>query len=328
MLRSTFWVVLLVACKNPEELDSDGDGLMDSQEVELGLDPNKADTDGDGLEDGEELELGTDPKLPDTDDDGLGDQEELELGTSPLLADTDADLLSDSQELDETGTDPQLFDTDEDTYGDGLEVNEGYDPLDKQSRFYKGFWPYNPDKDSMSDPGFDGTALEVGEVFGRITNSVDQYGEQVDIYDFAGTDKLIVIDASATWCEACIKTASWLSGGPDEYSYEPLYSDVRRAMNQGRFHWLTFITDAFGEEDLQDIERWHEEFPHDYVAVLTDPDEHVYMALNVGTSYSGEEYNQFPSFLVLNGEMEVVVRGFAWDALQYLLDELEANGEI
>ena len=41
--------------------DSDGDGLGDNAEVVLGTSPGNADTDGDGFSDGEELELGTNP---------------------------------------------------------------------------------------------------------------------------------------------------------------------------------------------------------------------------------------------------------------------------
>jgi len=41
--------------------DSDGDGLTDAEEEELGSDPNEADTDGDGWDDLEEVEGNTDP---------------------------------------------------------------------------------------------------------------------------------------------------------------------------------------------------------------------------------------------------------------------------
>ncbi len=44
-----------------EDLDSDGDGLTDAEEAELGLDPENADTDYDGFEDGEEVSAETDP---------------------------------------------------------------------------------------------------------------------------------------------------------------------------------------------------------------------------------------------------------------------------
>ena len=67
-------------------VDSDNDGLTDTQEADLGTDPDNADTDGDGLEDGAEVELGTDPTVSDTDGDGYTDGEEVDEGTSPTSA--------------------------------------------------------------------------------------------------------------------------------------------------------------------------------------------------------------------------------------------------
>ena len=64
--------------------DSDGDGLSNDQETELGTDPNDPDTDGDGLIDGEEVFLGTDPATADTDGDGFDDLVEEQSATSPL----------------------------------------------------------------------------------------------------------------------------------------------------------------------------------------------------------------------------------------------------
>lgn len=89
-------------------LDSDGDGLFDWEEVELGTDPMDPDTDGDGLTDYEEVrEFGTDPLNPDTDFDGLTDFEEVrEFQTNPLEADTDKGGVSDGHEVLEDGTDP------------------------------------------------------------------------------------------------------------------------------------------------------------------------------------------------------------------------------
>lgn len=85
--------------------------------------PNRTarDSDGDGLSDPREAELGTNPRVADTDGDGLNDSRELAVGTSPLRADTDADSLNDSAEL-EHGTDPTDADTDGDTLKDGWEV--------------------------------------------------------------------------------------------------------------------------------------------------------------------------------------------------------------
>lgn len=69
-------------------VDSDGDGLSDADEADLGADPNNPDTDDDGISDGDEVNLTqTDPTLPDSDGDGLDDRAEIELGTDPTEAD-------------------------------------------------------------------------------------------------------------------------------------------------------------------------------------------------------------------------------------------------
>jgi OOP family OmpA-OmpF porin len=90
------------------------------------------DSDGDGLPDTREAELGTDPYDPDTDKDGLSDGEEvLEYGTDPLNEDTDWDQLKDGPEVHAHGTDPNDRDTDDGGVSDGHEVLEdGTDPLD------------------------------------------------------------------------------------------------------------------------------------------------------------------------------------------------------
>ncbi len=82
--------------EDQKDKDTDGDGLTDEQEKELGTDPNKADTDGDGINDGDEVDgsknpfdkdgnkvkpgekgAPTDPKKADTDGDGTNDGDEV-----------------------------------------------------------------------------------------------------------------------------------------------------------------------------------------------------------------------------------------------------------
>lgn len=107
---------------DPDNPDTDGDGLRDGEEIARGTSPLFADTDGDGLSDGDEVRVhGTDPLRKDTDGDGLGDQEEILMGTNPTRADTDNDGLNDSVEL-ARGTDPLRRDTDGDGIPDGLET--------------------------------------------------------------------------------------------------------------------------------------------------------------------------------------------------------------
>jgi hypothetical protein len=69
--------------------DTDGDGLSNRIEADLGTDPNEdADFDGDGLTDAVEyLQYGTDPKVVDTDGDGADDYTEVQRGTDPRMND-------------------------------------------------------------------------------------------------------------------------------------------------------------------------------------------------------------------------------------------------
>ena len=46
------------------DVDTDGDGLTDSEEEELGSNPEEVDSDGDGFEDGVEADWYTDPTNP------------------------------------------------------------------------------------------------------------------------------------------------------------------------------------------------------------------------------------------------------------------------
>lgn len=118
---------------NPLSKDSDNDELNDYDEVIKYMTyPTNPDTDGDGLKDGQEvLTYKTDPKLVDTDNDGLNDYAEvMSTKTDPLKSDTDGDGLSDGDEVNKYRTNPLKIDTDGGTINDGVEVGRGTNPLD------------------------------------------------------------------------------------------------------------------------------------------------------------------------------------------------------
>jgi outer membrane protein OmpA-like peptidoglycan-associated protein/opacity protein-like surface antigen len=104
-------------------LDSDGDGLTNTEEERLGTDPHNPDTDGDGIPDGEEVHTThTDPLKKDTDGDGLSDFDEItRTHTDPTIADSDHDGLTDGEEL-ARKLDPMNADSDGDGLIDGDEV--------------------------------------------------------------------------------------------------------------------------------------------------------------------------------------------------------------
>lgn len=161
--------------------DDDGDGLSnwvethgirtaanlnmssEYQSATFYTDPQNADTDGDGLLDGDEVgdpltpvEMGgwtsdepittynvvSDPQSEDGDGDDIADVDEVEVGLNPLNADPDGDGLDDGGEA-AWGTDPRNRDLDADGYLDGYEADhaeEGYDPLEQNERVSTETW--------------------------------------------------------------------------------------------------------------------------------------------------------------------------------------------
>ena len=119
------------------EIDSDGDGLLDSEEAQIGTDPFNPDTDGDGLSDGEEVRTyKTNPLNPDSDWDALKDGAEvLTYKTNPLDPDTDKGGVTDGHEVIEDNTDPlnpaddlQLF---------TLNIEFDYDKADLRAQYHR-----------------------------------------------------------------------------------------------------------------------------------------------------------------------------------------------
>ena len=90
------------------ERTREGTSLTDEENHRHGTDPFNVDTDGDGLTDYEEVNVyGTDPLNPDTDFDGLTDYEEVKrYKTDPLKRDTDGGGVDDWHEIFIDRTDP------------------------------------------------------------------------------------------------------------------------------------------------------------------------------------------------------------------------------
>ena len=113
---------------NDAEGDLDSDDLSNIDEYVAGSDPQDDDSDDDGLKDGAETNTGIYVSATDT-------------GTNPLSEDTDSDGLLDLVETntgifvdaDDPGTNPNLADTDNDGFDDGSEIASSTDPNDDTS---------------------------------------------------------------------------------------------------------------------------------------------------------------------------------------------------
>lgn len=184
----------------PELDDSDGDGIPDDEEIANGTNPNDTDSDDDGLEDsfeeehsggnGSQTEL--DPRDSDSDDDGIldGDEdfdndgltnsEEQQQGTDPNDSDTDGDGLLDGEEVDGciyepntttcgTTTFPPTNPTDPDTDNDGIFDEEDVTNSGGNNNTSN---PYDPDTDN--DGLLDGEEIN-GCLFNSNTTQCSNY---------------------------------------------------------------------------------------------------------------------------------------------------------
>ncbi len=160
-----------------ESEDSDGDGIPDEVEENIGTDPENVDTDGDGISDGDEQNhFNLDPdgdaltNALDTDSDGDGVPDAMEpdpFGDADgdglinyLDSDSDNDGIPDGEEdtdhdgeIDPGETNPLSDDTDNDGLTDNVETNTG-EFIDSSDT---GTDPLNPDSDG--DAVIDGEEL-------------------------------------------------------------------------------------------------------------------------------------------------------------------------
>ena len=256
--------------------DADGDGLTNGEEEELGTDPEKSDSDGDGADDKWEVDNGSDPLDTDSDDDGLSDGEEADLGTSPTNADSDGD-----------------------GYPDAVEVELDSDPTDASSGVYEGGWPYNPNKDSIDDPGFSGKN-KIGKTVPRFV-APDQFGDDVELWDFGGQGKYTIVDMSAVWCYYCVEMAKWLEYNENNYFSQANfpYDAIREAVESGEVQWVTILgQNNSGQAPKKKVSKqWYEKYPHDKVAVLADTSQELVAWWGV---------QGWPSFILLDENLEIV----------------------
>ncbi len=105
-----------------------------------------------------------------------------------MAFDDDGDGLVATEEA-ELGTDPDSADTDGDGVDDGTEYGAGTDPLDDQNFPYDGGWSIQ-----RCDPDPEATGTSVGDIV-QDFSLVDQFGQQVKLYDFCEYAVLITVGA-------------------------------------------------------------------------------------------------------------------------------------
>ncbi len=136
---------------------------------------------------------------------------------------------------------------------------------------YTGGWPYNPDKDELEDPGTTGR-LALGVPFPRVVGT-DQYGDAVDLYDFVGHDRKIVVFLAAMWSASSQDLASWLTGGRADPDLQDRFGDLPALYADNEIEIVTFLIEDLDSEQADPMHavEWNDAYPAE-LAVLTEVD--------------------------------------------------------
>jgi hypothetical protein len=189
------------------------------------------------------------------------------------------------------GTDPYRADSDGDGYSDADEVHAKTDPLDAESVIYQGGWPYNRHKDAIVAPSWD-AEFAVGTVAPPY-RAVDQFGDLVDLYDFGGHEKPVVIELSTAWCQPCHALSAWLHSGDishmdknkdgtvdqDDYKWwRDEYAAMPTVLEENKVYWVTVMVQNLAHEapDTSTVEDWWTAYPDARVTILGDDAQQLY----------------------------------------------------
>ena len=212
---------------------------------------------------------------------------------------------------------------------------------------YEGGWPFNKDKDLLNKNGFSSNcpgdiscecvidkdcknnncmryprgsycSPTKGTVLPRF-QMIDQFGQLVDIYDFAGHNKYILIELSAAWCKPCNQLSSWLTYNDLECTrqvwWKSDYVKIKSLIESGE---VIMINIQYGDKfrdnaSLLSIQDWFSRYPHEQIPVLADSDKLLHSWLKP---------TGIPTIILLNDKMEIIQpasRGLN-DAFDKLLD--------
>ena len=119
-------------------------------------------------------------------------------------------------------------------------------------------------------------AIKQGDTFPHF-QAIDQFGETVDIYDFANNEgKYILVEMGAAWCSPCHSLASWFAWDEEEIKSKPFwrekYNIIKDLVKNGDIYFITILyEDEFHDNATYDTAyEWYDTYPDDHIPVLVD----------------------------------------------------------
>ncbi len=117
--------------------------------------------------------------------------------------------------------------------------------------------------------------LQAGDTFPHFI-SKDQFDDPVDIYDFGGQGKYILIEMGATWCSPCNQLAAWFTYGENDIKSKPFWKDdYNKIYDLIKNDKVIFITILYEDEfrdtaTYETVYEWYSTYPDDQIPVLYD----------------------------------------------------------
>ncbi len=118
--------------------------------------------------------------------------------------------------------------------------------------------------------------LQEGDIFPEFV-AIDQFGEYVNIYDFANNDnKYILLEMGAVWCGPCNTLAGLFAYGEEEIFNKSFWKDeylkIYDLVKNDEVYFITVLyEDEFRDTATEStVYEWFSTYPDDLIPVLAD----------------------------------------------------------
>ena len=201
----------------------------------------------------------------------------------------------------------------------------------KPEKTYYGNWPVNIEKpenlpdSNINCPGETGCSCESdkdcinnncttmpkgkyctpknGEIFPDFI-AIDQFGDNVSIYDFSGHNKYILIEIGASWCTPCHEIAEWLTYDDKKVLKRKWFKDeyklIRELIQNDEIYYIKVIFEDRNRNNAtyDTLYDWYQKYPDDKIPILADSERFL---------HTWVKPTGLPTTILLNDKMEIEV---------------------
>tara|TARA_B100001094_G_scaffold329161_1_gene391280 strand:- start:129 stop:734 length:606 start_codon:yes stop_codon:yes gene_type:complete len=112
--------------------------------------------------------------------------------------------------------------------------------------------------------------------------AIDQYGDEVSLYDFKNRNKYILIEMGASWCSPCHSLANWLSFNDQEISNKPFwkneYQIIYDLVQEDKIYFITILYEDVDRNNAnyETLYDWFSMYPDEKIPILADSDKFLH----------------------------------------------------